>query len=573
MHQALYRVYRPKTFDEIVGQTQVTEVLKNQIIQGTPAHAYLFSGTRGTGKTSCAKVLSRAVNCLHPVNGNPCNACANCKEALQETTLDIVEMDAASNRRIDDIRELREQVLYLPAQLKYKVYIIDEAHMITNEGFNALLKTLEEPPAHLIFILATTEAERIPSTILSRCQRFEFSRIDEEIISDHLEKIVQKTEIPFEKEALDSIAKKSGGAMRDALSAMDQVIGLGAINMDTLSGVFGKVKKQELFQLIHALCEKDGVKALSIFHDVSSAGKNLSNLLKDLIEHFRLLMVLKATGQSFTVELNAEEMEFFLKQSKRISMDSVFEALDILLEGEERLRWSEAQETVVEMSLLKILYGSSEKSLQERIAALEEKASLTWFPKNDRENNVLKSQEGKAVSTMIQRDAERKETVELSKEISERDILEKEKSISSKIEISAEVQQSKEEVVEISPEEFNFGDSPLTEEEKGASKDIHLEQIWNKLMEGLKKEDPSNGALLMFGELDRMEDRNLVIRFEGENAFQKDYLTAKERKEALEALSSKILGKAIHFVFEEKPGIRAKEEKLRKFFGDLLEIK
>ncbi len=573
MHQALYRVYRPKTFDEIVGQTQVTEVLKNQIIQGTPAHAYLFSGTRGTGKTSCAKVLSRAVNCLHPVNGNPCNACANCKEALQETTLDIVEMDAASNRRIDDIRELREQVLYLPAQLKYKVYIIDEAHMITNEGFNALLKTLEEPPAHLIFILATTEAERIPSTILSRCQRFEFSRIDEEIISDHLEKIVQKTEIPFEKEALDSIAKKSGGAMRDALSAMEQVIGLGAINMDTLSGVFGKVKKQELFQLIHALCEKDGVKALSIFHDVSSAGKNLSNLLKDLIEHFRLLMVLKATGQSFPAELNAEEMEFFLKQSKEISMDSIFEVLDILLEGEERLRWSEAQETVVEMSLLKILYGSSEKSLQERIAALEEKASLTWFSKNDRENNVLKSQEGKAVSTTIQRDEERKETVELSKEISERDILEKEKSISSKIEISAEVQQSKEEVVEISPEEFNFGDAPLTEEEKGASKDIHLEQIWNKLMEGLKKEDPSNGALLMFGELDRMEDRNLVIRFEGENAFQKDYLTAKERKEALEALSSKILGKAIHFVFEEKPGIRAKEEKLRKFFGDLLEIK
>ena len=573
MHQALYRVYRPKTFDEIVGQTQVTEVLKNQIIQGTPAHAYLFSGTRGRGKTSCAKFLSRAVNCLHPVNGNPCNACANCKEALQETTLDIVEMDAASNRRIDDIRELREQVLYLPAQLKYKVYIIDEAHMITNEGFNALLKTLEEPPAHLIFILATTEAERIPSTILSRCQRFEFSRIDEEIISDHLEKIVQKTEIPFEKEALDSIAKKSGGAMRDALSAMEQVIGLGAINMDTLSGVFGKVKKQELFQLIHALCEKDGVKALSIFHDVSSAGKNLSNLLKDLIEHFRLLMVLKATGQSFPAELNAEEMEFFLKQSKEISMDSIFEVLDILLEGEERLRWSEAQETVVEMSLLKILYGSSEKSLQERIAALEEKASLTWFSKNDRENNVLKSQEGKAVSTTIQRDEERKETVELSKEISERDILEKEKSISSKIEISAEVQQSKEEVVEISPEEFNFGDAPLTEEEKGASKDIHLEQIWNKLMEGLKKEDPSNGALLMFGELDRMEDRNLVIRFEGENAFQKDYLTAKERKEALEALSSKILGKAIHFVFEEKPGIRAKEEKLRKFFGDLLEIK
>lgn len=573
MHQALYRVYRPKTFDEIVGQTQVTEVLKNQIIQGTPAHAYLFSGTRGTGKTSCAKVLSRAVNCLHPVNGNPCNACANCKEALQETTLDIVEMDAASNRRIDDIRELREQVLYLPAQLKYKVYIIDEAHMITNEGFNALLKTLEEPPAHLIFILATTEAERIPSTILSRCQRFEFSRIDEEIISDHLEKIVQKTEIPFEKEALDSIAKKSGGAMRDALSAMEQVIGLGAINMDTLSGVFGKVKKQELFQLIHALCEKDGVKALSIFHDVSSAGKNLSNLLKDLIEHFRLLMVLKATGQSFPAELNAEEMEFFLKQSKEISMDSIFEVLDILLEGEERLRWSEAQETVVEMSLLKILYGSSEKSLQERIAALEEKASLTWFSKNDRENNVLKSQEDKAVSTTIQRDEERKETVELSKEISERDILEKEKSISSKIEISAEVQQSKEEVVEISPEEFNFGDAPLIEEEKGASKDIHLEQIWNKLMEGLKKEDPSNGALLMFGELDRMEDRNLVIRFEGENAFQKDYLTAKERKEALEALSSKILGKAIHFVFEEKPGIRAKEEKLRKFFGDLLEIK
>ncbi|NMB09521.1 MAG: DNA polymerase III subunit gamma/tau [Tissierellia bacterium] len=178
MKKAIYREYRPKTFKEVLGQKHITQILENQVKNDNIGHAYIFSGTRGTGKTSCAKILARAVNCLNPVDGSPCNECENCKSILNEETLDIVEMDAASNRRIDDIRELRDKVVYPPANLKYKVYIIDEAHMITNEGFNALLKIMEEPPKHLIFILATTEIEKIPQTILSRCQRYEFKRID-----------------------------------------------------------------------------------------------------------------------------------------------------------------------------------------------------------------------------------------------------------------------------------------------------------------------------------------------------------------------------------------------------------
>ena len=226
MYKALYRKYRPKTFDEICGQEAVVTSLKNQVKNNEISHAYIFQGTRGTGKTSAAKILSRAVNCLHPVDGNPCNECENCKAILSESVLDVVEMDAASNRRIDDIRNLKETVVYPPNNLKYKVYIIDEAHMITREAFNALLKIMEEPPSHLVFILATTEIEKIPKTILSRVQKFEFNKIGRDDIIKQIDIILSDRNISMQEEGKDLIVKKAKGAMRDALSILDQVLSI-----------------------------------------------------------------------------------------------------------------------------------------------------------------------------------------------------------------------------------------------------------------------------------------------------------------------------------------------------------
>ena len=224
MYQALYRQYRPKTFDEVLGQEHITRTLRQQVLKGNIGHAYLFSGTRGTGKTSAAKILSRAVNCLNPQDGNPCNECEICKGILDESLMDVIEMDAASNNSVDDVRDLKEKVIYPPSRARFKVYIIDEVHMLSKGAFNALLKTLEEPPKHLIFILATTEPERLPQTILSRCQRFDFKRITNKDIVLNMKNITGGLNVEIEDRVLSLIARNSDGAMRDALSLLDQCI-------------------------------------------------------------------------------------------------------------------------------------------------------------------------------------------------------------------------------------------------------------------------------------------------------------------------------------------------------------
>ena len=255
MYQALYRKYRSKTFEEIVGQNHVTTALKNQIINNEFSHAYLFSGTRGTGKTSCAKILSRAVNCEHPVDGNPCNECESCRSILEDRVMDVVEMDAASNNGVDDIRELKDKVVYPPQNLKYKVYIIDEVHMLSKGAFNALLKILEEPPRHLIFILATTEPEKIPTTILSRLQRYNFKRISEDEISSNLERISKIENREVEPEVFELIANSSDGAMRDSLSLLDQLFSFSdeKLTYERAIDILGIVSNKFLFNLSDAI--------------------------------------------------------------------------------------------------------------------------------------------------------------------------------------------------------------------------------------------------------------------------------------------------------------------------------
>ncbi len=373
MRKALYRAYRPMTFDQVRGQSHITEVLKNQVNNHKLAHAYLFSGTRGTGKTSCAKILSRAVNCLNPKEGNPCNVCENCLSIIEETTMDVVEMDAASNRRIDDIRELRDKVIYPPTKLTYKVYIIDEAHMITNEGFNALLKIMEEPPSHLIFILATTELEKIPSTILSRTQRYEFKRIGEEDIESNLRAIVTDLDKTMDDDAISAIARRADGAMRDGLSLLDQITSAEKdhLTIDDVNAVLGTVDQQALFHLVDAVLNRDGASVLDQLERVMAEGKDVSLLIKELIYHYRTLMMIKATRSSQLTDLDEDNALRYSKQSAELSSEDVVDSLDILMEYEERMRKSDYGQTLLEVCLIRLVDRVDRSQLISRVRALE----------------------------------------------------------------------------------------------------------------------------------------------------------------------------------------------------------
>ena len=297
-YTALYRKFRPLKFEEIVGQEHITKTLKNQIIAGRVGHAYLFNGGRGTGKTSAAKVLARAVNCLNPQDGEPCNECEICKAAISGSLTDIVEMDAASNNSVEDIRSIREEVNFLPTLAKYRVYIIDEVHMLSTGAFNALLKTLEEPPEHVKFILATTEPQKLPATILSRCQRFDFKKISNDNVIKRLEYVAKESNIEITKEALKLIAILSEGAMRDALSILERCLqdGESNINEDKIKDLVGIPKLTYIHSIVKAFLEynvEDAIKAVDI---VLNEGKDLNNLLWEIIKYVKDILVFKATG-------------------------------------------------------------------------------------------------------------------------------------------------------------------------------------------------------------------------------------------------------------------------------------
>ena len=298
MNLAIYREFRPKVFDKLYGQEHIYGILKNQIKNSNISHAYIFSGIRGTGKTSCAKILAKAVNCLNSKDGNPCNECENCKLIEEEKTMDIIEMDAASNRRIDDMRALKEKVIYAPSKLKYKVYIIDEAHMITNEGFNALLKIMEEPPKYLIFILATTEIEKIPETILSRCQRFDFKRIKNEDIVRNIMSIADELKFQIDENAAYSIAQRGTGSMRDALSSLDKVysMGLSSVSIDDVNEILGLSGNEAIFKIVQNLIEKDLKGAIINYRELIKRGVKADFVVERLAEHYGKLLRYKATG-------------------------------------------------------------------------------------------------------------------------------------------------------------------------------------------------------------------------------------------------------------------------------------
>lgn len=372
MAKALYRQYRPKVFEELLGQDKVVNVLKNQIKNNNFSHAYLFAGERGCGKTSAAKIFAKAINCLNPIDGSPCLECENCRAIEEETSLDVVEMDAASNRRIDDIRNLRDNVIYPPANLKYKVYIIDEAHMITREAFNALLKIMEEPPKHLVFILATTEIDKIPKTILSRVQKFEFNKIDSSKIKEQINIILKDQNIKMENEAVDLIIRKAKGAMRDALSILDQVLSFNKEEflLKDVEFILGTVDFEKIDTLVSSILVKDQKASLNNLKSIRDDGKSNLDIVDSLVNYYRDLMILKVSGYDKDFE-NEERLELLKKKLDSFSLERILTSLDVLNDYFIKINNSSNTDILSEVLVLRLIDTVDMSSLISRVEKLE----------------------------------------------------------------------------------------------------------------------------------------------------------------------------------------------------------
>ena len=389
-YTALYRKFRPLNFSEMVGQEHITKTLKNQIIANRVGHAYLFNGGRGTGKTSAAKILARAINCLNPKDGEPCNECEICKGAISGSLTDIVEMDAASNNSVEDIRSIREEVNFLPTKAKYRVYIIDEVHMLSTGAFNALLKTLEEPPEHVKFILATTEPQKLPATILSRCQRFDFKRISNEDIIKRLEVVCKESNIEISKNALNVIAVLSEGAMRDALSILERCIqdGDNKIDEDKIKDLVGIPKTTFIHGLVEAVVEYDVNKALEVIQNVLDDGKDIINFLWEIIKYTKDILVYKATGK---LDLyNEDELNDIKALSDKVSKEKLVNLIYQLSELENDIKWSTQKTIMFQAGIIKLCNEQSYVSddIQERIERIEKYLKKQSENKNSQIYNV-----------------------------------------------------------------------------------------------------------------------------------------------------------------------------------------
>ena len=541
MHKALYRVYRPKTFEDVVGQEHIVKTLKNQIKNNNIGHAYLFSGTRGTGKTSTAKIFARAVNCLNPINEEPCNECEICIDTLNDNIMDIVEIDAASNNSVDDIRELRESVKYTPSKAKYKVYIIDEVHMLSQGAFNALLKTLEEPPSYVIFILATTEPHKIPATILSRCQRFDFKRVSSKDIADRMSYICEKENIQAEDKALSLIARNSQGALRDALSILDQCMSFGndKIEYNDVIELLGTVNIDELFQLSQSIIDEDTKKSLQILNEFIIWGKDIRNLINDLIDHFRNLMVCKVSKDlDEIISLPEESIERLKEQSKTININDLIRILNILSETQDSMKSSSNTRILVEVTMMKIaqpMFDESKEALIKRIENLEK---------------IIESGNIKVV------------TVQNESEIN---------TVPQRVQVD-EPQERKEDIVY----------------EEVKSEDVKLvESSWKKVIQKIKEDKKlSIAALLREVSSFNVKDNILYLIFNDNFSFARSRLNSKETIDYIESIIREILNRSFNiqiYLKSEVTSLNLQEEVTKVDKGleiledivnkDILEIK
>lgn len=379
-YMALYRKWRPSDFDEVKGQDAIVQTLRNQIIYNRIGHAYLFCGTRGTGKTSIAKLFAKAVNCEHPVNGNPCNACPSCQAINNQSSLDVLEIDAASNNGVENIRDIREQVQYSPVEGRYKVYIIDEVHMLSTGAFNALLKTLEEPPSYVMFILATTEAHKIPITILSRCQRYDFHRITIDTIAARLDELLKVEGVEAEEKAVRYVAKAGDGSMRDALSLLDQCIAfyLGQeLTYDKVLEVLGAVDTEVFSKLLRKVIRGDVTGSIHILEELIVGGRELSQFVGDFTWYMRNLLLVKTSeNPEEAIDVSSDNMKLLKEESTMLDVETLMRYIRIFSDLSNQIRYATQKRVLVEIALIKLCRPAMETNLDsvlDRLRVLEQR--------------------------------------------------------------------------------------------------------------------------------------------------------------------------------------------------------
>ena len=399
MYRVLYRKWRPKTFEDVTGQPQVTQTLKQELVAGRIAHAYLFTGSRGTGKTTCAKILAKAINCLNPIDGEPCGTCEICRGIDEGSVTDVVEIDAASNNGVDNIRMLREEAGFTPAMAKYRVYIIDEVHMLSIGAFNALLKTLEEPPAHVVFILATKEVHKMPATILSRCQRFEFKRISPDDSAQRLCYIAREEGADLDDEAALLIARLADGALRDALSILDQCIGVSNhVTTEVVCSTVGIVGREHLYQLVDAAASQNSAKALELIDQLYRGSKDMARLCEELSVYFRNMMLIKTMKDARAfIPVSEEEFQSLTKQALSLSLTAILHGLDTIQDALEKIYRGANARITFEMTMIQLCtpqLDTSAEALLRRIDALERKAIAPTAPSSvSAENDGVAAQQ------------------------------------------------------------------------------------------------------------------------------------------------------------------------------------
>lgn len=507
---SLYRKWRPQTFNDIVGQQNVIQTLKNAIKFDRIAHAYLFCGPRGTGKTSTAKVFSKSLNCSDGPTVTPCGECESCQKIKDNSSIDVIEIDAASNRGIDEIRELREKVKFFPTEGNYKVYIIDEAHMLTKEAFNALLKTLEEPPEYVIFILATTEPHSLLPTILSRCQRFDFSRLSVQNLVQRLNFISQQEEIDLAAEAALAIARSAEGGMRDGISLLDQIISYSGdrIGIDDVVTVLGLVDREVLFEMVEIITNNQVKQGLSLINNIVNQGKDLQQFVNSLIDHFRNLLIEKECQQiNDLIELPTEQIKKIKEQSNKLTTTELLRLINVLIELESDLKQSNYPQVLLEMGIIELIkpeVDTSQEGILDRLTRLEERIS-TFQPSSDQSSVDKKT-----------------EKIIKNKE--------KSKSINKKNEVKnngSKVNKSKEEI----------------KQEDESKDDISFAQIqkrWTDILEYLRKNEARTYAMLKEGRLSAVEDNRLIIAFDKKHGFHKENIDRKTG--VIEKIIKKVLG-------------------------------
>lgn len=546
-YTALYRKWRPMVFNEVVGQDQVIQTIRSQIKNKSVPHAYLFSGTRGTGKTSTAKILSRAVNCLQPDGENPCNTCEICRGILEESLMDIIEIDAASNNGVDDVRELRENVKYPPSKATYKVYIIDEVHMLSTGAFNALLKTLEEPPHYVIFILATTEPHKIPATILSRCQRFDFKRVSKEANQERIGYILEQMGVEYESEAINLIIQNADGAVRDALSLLDKCIDTSgkALTLEHAMNSLGLVMDEVLFEFSQAMIDKNTEGLFNQIDTLNENGKDFTQFLKRLIVHYRNYMMVKVGADvNRMVKESDQYIELMTDQVKALSINTLIRWINILSTLESELKWTSQGRILFEVAIAKLInpiYDTSLEGLIERIELLEKGVPMTMVSPQTVQSRppseTAKKVEKKEAKLVPDKESIQEKTAEPVSSV----------------------------------QTFPKGD--ISEEELK-----HIRSAWDQILLSVKDKNIRVHAFLMEGKPQAIKNNELLVGFDDVFGFHLDMLSRAENKQLVNQVVSSFVQKdmTVNCVFNSSISIdetpveeEADElEVLKSFVGD-----